>query len=240
MFKQLTNLEEFKAQPALPRLWNRWQGLAIVGIFFLSYIVLSVGALFLTPVLSNFGLTAVSAIGSAVAGVGAILIVNTFVTQHSWEKLGFTSITKRWLIIGATLAVLSGVVRGLLLTWLSETYPMLNIGTEMLEELLVFDLWWEMVGITIISSTIVPFWEEFFFRGFIHNILRNRLGMWVAIIISSLIFGLFHLIPLQALGAFLLGIVIAWAYEKSGSLSVAIYIHALNNLVFIAMAQILQ
>lgn len=240
MLEQLRNLEEFKTEAALPRLWNRWQGLAIIGLFVVGYIALSIASVFLTMATTSFWLTVVTTVGSAIVAVGAVLIVNAFVTKHSWETLGFTPATRRWLVIGAVLAVVFGVLRGLVLTWLSETFPALNFGTELLEDLLVFDLWWEMVGITILTSTIVPFWEEFFFRGFIHNILRNKLGMWAAIIVSSLIFGLFHLIPLQVLGAFTLGIVIAWAYEKSGSLWVAIYIHALNNLVFTALAQLLQ
>lgn len=236
MFDSSIKHLDLKESSLLPRLWDRLDAVAISVLFLIPYFgfsLLSIFLIFLPP----FVLTAVTVLTSLLFGTGSIWLTNFLRKKHSWRQLGFAPIPKQWWLLGAILAVFSGVLRGLLLNWLSVQFPALNVGTEFLEEMLVFDATWEIVGVTLLASTLVPFWEEFFFRGFVHNVLRNRLNMWAAIIVSSLIFGFFHFIPLQVIGAFTLGLVMAYAYEKSGSLWVAIYIHALNNVVFTLLAQ---
>ena len=50
-----------------------------------------------------------------------------------------------------------------------------------------------------------------------------------AILISALLFGVFHINPAQILPAFLIGILLAWTYYKTGSLIPCILMHVLNN-----------
>ena len=51
----------------------------------------------------------------------------------------------------------------------------------------------------------------------------------LAILISALLFGVFHINPAQILPAFLIGILLAWTYYKTGSLIPCILMHILNN-----------
>lgn len=50
-----------------------------------------------------------------------------------------------------------------------------------------------------------------------------------AIILSALVFGIFHINPAQVAGAILSGGLFAWLYYKTGSLVPGILIHILNN-----------
>jgi membrane protease YdiL (CAAX protease family) len=221
------------------RLWNRRSALAITAVFIAVYLISQiVVVIMLAANVSALILTAATIFTSALAGIGAILLVNALLPKHSLADLGFTPVSRRWLGIATLLSIGIGVVRAVGLDWLSVTFPVLNTGSEALSDMLVFDEPAAMIITVILISTLVPLWEEMFFRGFIHNVLRNRLGMWAAILVSSLLFGLFHIIPLQIIGAFTLGILLAWLYEKSGSLWLPIFAHALNNLVFGIIAQL--
>jgi membrane protease YdiL (CAAX protease family) len=71
--------------------------------------------------------------------------------------------------------------------------------------------------------------EEVMFRGYIMRAFENSWGIWPAILISGLVFGLFHiqltnLIPLATLGVLLA--LVTWL---SGSLLPAIAAHFVNN-----------
>ena len=90
--------------------------------------------------------------------------------------------------------------------------------------------------ILLISAAVLfaPIFEEILFRGFVYQNLRARLGSFVAMIASGLIFGIVHLdlgalLPLSVLGGCL-----AFLYERSGTLLVPMVVHGLWNLATIA------
>jgi membrane protease YdiL (CAAX protease family) len=77
--------------------------------------------------------------------------------------------------------------------------------------------------------------EEVFFRGILYGFLK-RWGKWTAVVLSSLIFVLFHRFdgfPLpQAVG----GVVFALAYDAGQSLLAPITIHVLGNLALFSLS----
>ncbi len=80
-----------------------------------------------------------------------------------------------------------------------------------------------------------PVLEEIFFRGIIFSLLRTRYSLWFSIFFSSLLFGLIHLLPLQIISAGLGGALLAWLYERCGTLWVPILLHAINNLLAVGL-----
>ncbi|NDW13078.1 CPBP family intramembrane metalloprotease [Bacteroides sp. 214] len=74
-----------------------------------------------------------------------------------------------------------------------------------------------------------PVLEELLFRGAILTILLRKFTPWKAILISALIFGVFHLNPPQIISATLIGLILGWLYYKTASLIPCIIIHVLNN-----------
>jgi len=90
--------------------------------------------------------------------------------------------------------------------------------------------------ISLISLMLIaPIMEELLFRGFFNSGLQPRYGKVKSLILTSFCFGIFHLIPWQALGAALIGMVLHFVYYATGSLRASIILHALlNGMVFIA------
>lgn len=81
------------------------------------------------------------------------------------------------------------------------------------------------------GAFIAPFIEEIFFRGFIFSGLRQQWGWQKAIVVSSALFALAHLVPTSLLPIFLLGLIFAFVAQISGSIWPAIIIHTFNNLI---------
>lgn len=75
-----------------------------------------------------------------------------------------------------------------------------------------------------------PLLEEVLFRGAIQGLLMRFFGRpWPAIVVAALVFGVFHMNPVQIVYATLLGIVLGWIYYRTGSLLSVIVGHVLNN-----------
>lgn len=79
-------------------------------------------------------------------------------------------------------------------------------------------------------AVLAPLLEEVLFRGAIQGMLMRFFGRpWPAIIVAALIFGVFHMNPVQIVYATLLGIIFGWIYYRTGSLLSVIVGHVLNN-----------
>jgi membrane protease YdiL (CAAX protease family) len=106
-----------------------------------------------------------------------------------------------------------------------------------------------LIGVTIFVCVVAPIAEEFFFRGFIFGALRRmrielagrQLGVWVAAIITGILFGLAHtgsassryLIPLGFLGFVLC--LLRW---RTGSLYPCMALHSINNSLAMGLTQL--
>ena len=94
-------------------------------------------------------------------------------------------------------------------------------------------------GLLLVTAGLVaPVVEELFFRGFLFGLYRRRQPVWVAYIVSSVVFTLLHLQPGRmnvqqmaglATGIFLLATLLAWLYQHTGSLYPGMVAHAVNN-----------
>jgi membrane protease YdiL (CAAX protease family) len=78
---------------------------------------------------------------------------------------------------------------------------------------------------------MAPLFEEVLFRGVLFRLFeRSRVKLLTTMILTSLLFGAFHLNIVQGSFASVLGFVIALAYVWTGTLWVPIIIHFANNL----------
>lgn len=88
------------------------------------------------------------------------------------------------------------------------------------------------LGMAFFALVIVaPFAEELIFRGFMLPAFAQRFGFLAGALITSLLFGLAHLQVNVGILTFLMGMLLAWLYKKTGSLWPAILFHSLKNLV---------
>lgn len=93
--------------------------------------------------------------------------------------------------------------------------------------------------VTILSvSVFAPLFEEWLCRGIILRGLLKHSSPAVAILASSLFFGILHLNPWQAIPAFCLGILFGYVYYKTGSLKLTMLMHCVNNTMSVIFSQI--
>ncbi len=86
------------------------------------------------------------------------------------------------------------------------------------------------ISMVVMTVVFAPILEELLFRGIIlKGMLNKGVNPKNAILISALIFGAIHGYPWQAVGAFFLGIILGWIYERTESLLLPIMLHAFNN-----------
>ena len=84
------------------------------------------------------------------------------------------------------------------------------------------------IGLSVIAGPVA---EEILFRGLLYPALRDRLGIKLAVVLSSALFALVHFHAPTFLPLMFCGVMLAMAYEYSGSLLLAILIHAISNLI---------
>ena len=81
---------------------------------------------------------------------------------------------------------------------------------------------------------LAPLTEEMFFRGFMFASLRRSMSLWPAAAIAAVVWGSLHLSGGNigvAIQLSVFGVILAWLYERSGSLWAPITAHALNNTI---------
>ena len=99
--------------------------------------------------------------------------------------------------------------------------------------------WWQFAFVFVSAAIAAPIGEEFFFRGFLHNCAKRRLGVVWGTLLSASAFALVHGGPLQVLAILPMGVLLAWIYDRTGSLWVPIIVHAVNNGVLLIAMRIL-
>jgi membrane protease YdiL (CAAX protease family) len=89
-----------------------------------------------------------------------------------------------------------------------------------------------LIGYAVLLAFMAPLAEEIFFRGFVFGVLREKLGVAAGALTTGIVFGLVHATgsPIETLGVLvILGVVLCWLYEQTGSILPCIALHALNN-----------
>ena len=93
-----------------------------------------------------------------------------------------------------------------------------------------FDLSTASPVLMILAVCIVgPIAEELVFRGMIFGKLRRAFSFWPAAIISGIMFGVFHMNIMQGVYASVLGVLLAYVYEKTQTIFGSIFFHIVFN-----------
>lgn len=95
----------------------------------------------------------------------------------------------------------------------------------------------------IFAVSLGPFMEEVFFRGFLYPVLARRAGMFWAIAITSIAFGLIHgaqlaFSPGLVLVIFLVGVVLTIVRAKTGSVGSSFVVHVAYNSTLVILGAI--
>jgi sodium transport system permease protein len=92
---------------------------------------------------------------------------------------------------------------------------------------------------TVFVGAVLPgVCEEMLFRGSLFGLLRTRVGVGVALAVTSVMFGFLHADLVRIVLTGILGLVLGWALVRSGTLWVPVVMHALNNALSFSMLYI--
>ena len=89
--------------------------------------------------------------------------------------------------------------------------------------------------LAIMVGLIVPVGEELFFRGLTYGALRRLMHRHLAVLASALFFAAAHFELVELLPILILGVVLAFLYEYTGSLVPCMIAHTVNNLAALAL-----
>jgi membrane protease YdiL (CAAX protease family) len=95
----------------------------------------------------------------------------------------------------------------------------------------------------VFAVSLGPLMEELFFRGFLYPVIARRMGIFVAIAITSLAFGLIHGAQLGfawglVLIIFIVGIVLTVVRAKTGSVAASFLVHVAYNSTLVILGAI--
>jgi uncharacterized protein len=84
----------------------------------------------------------------------------------------------------------------------------------------------------LVAVVGAPLAEESLFRGVILGGFLGRYGRWKSILLSALLFALFHLNPWQLISPLIIGIFAGWVFSEIRSIWPAVFAHFANNVFF--------
>lgn len=140
------------------------------------------------------------------------------------------AVPPRFLALGLVVGFTVGLVPGWFAHAISTGFPDLRNGTlgmingALREGALV----WRLI-LALEIAVLVPFVEELVFRGFMWDALRRWVSLPTTWLISSAIFCVYHMDPLQSVAIVPTALMLGWLRWSSGSLWPAVVLHMANN-----------
>lgn len=167
-----------------------------------------------------------------VANVVSVALILAAVLGFYREKLASLGFTSKKVPKALLYGVLGFVVAFVVTTAIG--YPIQQrFGTDPTQEALSQAT--EVPGLfplVIVSGVIIaPIAEEIIFRGYLYKAFRDRFKPSYAIVLSAALFSVLHLELLATIQLFVVGIALAYVYEKTGNLMAPMTLHVLNNAV---------
>ena len=83
----------------------------------------------------------------------------------------------------------------------------------------------------LLYGVVSPFVEEVIFRGFLYGRMRVYMPKVVAVLLSAVLFGVYHGNVVQGIYGFVMGVLYTLVYEKYKNFYLAVFMHSITNLV---------
>ncbi len=223
----------------------RWNLKDIFKVFLFYFSMMLFGIpVFLWIIKQTFGLDLVKVFGQNMVFLGLSLIINILTCLYVFyiirvgyglpiTSLGFTTCNWKSDVMSGLkhyLLVLPIIVlAGFTVDFISRIFGIAPEQQEILNKLLEEDSLAVLSFMVFFGMLAAPVIEELLFRGFLQSAVRTTFGKLKAIIISGLLFALVHLDAYVFLQIFILGLLLAYLFEKTGSLIAPITVHIFHN-----------
>ncbi|MEN8242927.1 MAG: type II CAAX endopeptidase family protein [Chloroflexota bacterium] len=197
-----------------------------------AYVLLSTAVALIYQEL-NMTVTFLGALLNFLCFTGGVYLFGVRRSKLSWQGIGLLPANELLISIlgGALFALVLNLFRFVFFWALLITGVDLSSLAGREEYLLIGLDTWQGVLLSLIGIGILaPIGEELFFRGLLYDWFRQKFPLWVAVLISSLLFGLAHYDSwIIMVSTFIMGIGLALAYQYTKSIWTSIFIHIFTN-----------
>lgn len=210
----------------------------IVGIVALNLGAVALTLFFNVPIMDNGAALAIFVVIQDLIIVLAALSFSAVRYRVGIDRLGLRAFDQAQgcLLSGALLALSLG-------SRICFSMVMLALGVQLQPQKILKEL--DVTGATFFltffsTAILAPIAEEIFFRGFLYGGLRPKFGALGAMIISSFFFTTLHFSIDAFVPILILGLSLAWLYERTGSLYPGIFLHMTNNALAVLTLLLIQ
>lgn len=159
------------------------------------------------------------------------MIVSLRVRPHEWLGLRWPNWRSVFWIAPLSLVVMWGIFGGLMMAGYMDWMETLGVDNVQESVRALRDsedpalLGW----MTLAALVAAPIGEEVIFRGYCYPVIKKYSGPTAALVGTSLVFACAHGNLPSALPLFLLGMLLVYTYERTGSLWAPVAVHFLFN-----------
>jgi membrane protease YdiL (CAAX protease family) len=175
--------------------------------------------------------TSVEAMFGQLAFYGVAISVSLLVLASrniDIRELGWRRPSWSWVLAAIPLTIVALAIAGILTGIAQSMLPTARNS----QCTAVQDLYGHSILLALpVVCVAAPIVEETVFRGIVYRWLRSVLPIAPAMAVSAAIFAAAHAVTLLFLPLLGLGILLAWIYERSGSIWPGVLVHGLFNLV---------
>ena len=214
-------------QPKEDRVFNFWSGVSVALSLIAAQFIVAILAAIIAGVAIGFDSESYM---DMVMGITLILAFPVAVwivfRKRKLEVSAWEWNNKFWVLLPISFIMVFSMsyLIGVLLEMLPNYDQMLEQYSEMFEGM-------NQTMLIIGGGLVGPICEEIIFRGIILKGLLKTYDYKKAILFSSVIFGVIHLVPIQVISAFFIGIILGYLYYKTRSLWLVSIIHVANNVI---------
>ena len=234
-------------QPDAPR-WSLSDVFKVILIFIsFGYLFIIIQSFFakVFPILNNDNFRMV--FNTGVMNSVAISVILYFVIKKYTQKikdLGL-SLVKWPKSISSAVVGYMALVPILILIMMATLYVVKLLGYEPPVQPIVEVFMKEKETAVLLMSTLFaaifgPIAEEIFFRGFMYPAVKKKFGIFGAVMVTSAIFAFLHAHLVGFLPIMALGILLAYLYEKTGSLVSSMVVHIVHNVGMVFLVFVMR
>jgi len=226
--------------PGMSR-WGMWDVARVVILFlFFGYILILIESCLMriVPLLKNESFRIIA--NSSVLDALVIIFILYFTIARYGEKLAALGISLKnftknvfYGLVGYVAAV------PVLVAILIATAVFTNFIKYVPEKQLVVELFLKekdagfLIYTSLFAAIAGPLVEELFFRGFMYNACKKYMNKVFAMLITAALFAGLHAHPVGFLPIMTLGVLLAYLYEKTGTLVSSVTVHMMHNLTMV-------
>lgn len=215
----MTELKELEMDKKIKIFRTLFMICGSIGIYIVGYL-LALSLLSWIPGVREWHSMYLNAIGMAVA---ALAVICTIKSAEVELKIKYKPVLQ--LLTVAVMAYSASALFNILLGMIP--WDDLFAKPVAPEENTFFGIpWWARI---LCYEIVAPISEELVFRQVIYKRLRGISPVWAAVLISALLFGLYHGNLVQGIYAFIMGCLLALVYEWTGSFVAPVLFHMIAN-----------